>query len=204
MRTRILRAILIAVAVTAVVLGVPLGIASLQLVESLNREALAARAQQIATTLDDELVNGRSLDLGQVRLLVPPNGRLTVVVPGQASRALGVTLGSDQIVESAPLIQQGSVTLAEDAGPTRTRQTQVAVLVLLVIGLTVAVGTGVAVVTARRLANPLRHVAERASRLGAGDFRPGPVALPADGAGHGGRGAGHLGDRAGPAGAARA
>ncbi|TDP93667.1 ATP-binding protein [Labedaea rhizosphaerae] len=171
MRARILRAILIAVAVTAVVLGVPLGIASLRLVESLNREALAARAQQIATTLDDELVNGESLNLDQVRLLVPPNGRLTVSVPGQPTRSLGGPLGSDQIVEGAPLIQQGRVTLAEDAGPTRTRQTQVAVLVILVILLTVAVGAAVAVITARRLANPLRHVAERASRLGAGDFR---------------------------------
>ena len=174
MRARILRAILIAVAVTAVVLGVPLGIASLRLVESLNREALAARAQQIATTLDDELVNGESLNLDQVRLLVPLNGQLTVEVPGQQTRSLGGPLGSDQIVESAPLIQQGRVTLAEDAGPTRTRQTQVAVLVVLVILLTVAVGAAVAVITARRLANPLRHVAERASRLGAGDFRLDP------------------------------
>lgn len=174
MRGRILRAILIAVAVTALVLGVPLGIASLRLVESLNREALAARAQQIATTLDDELVNGRSLDLQQVELLVPPNGLLTVEVPGQQARKLGGPLGSDQIVESAPLIQQGRVTLAEDAGPTRTRQTQVAILVVLVIALTVAVGAAVAVITARRLANPLRYVAERATRLGAGDFRLDP------------------------------
>lgn len=174
MRGRILRAILIAVAVTALVLGVPLGIASLRLVESLNREALAARAQQIATTLDDELVNGRTLDLQQVELLVPPNGLLTVELPGQRPRTLGAPLGTDQIVESAPLIQQGRVTLAEDAGPTRTRQTQVAVLVVLVIALTVAVGAAVAVITARRLANPLRYVAERASRLGAGDFRLDP------------------------------
>jgi len=32
-------------------------------------------------------------------------------------------------------------------------------------------GTGVAIVTARRLARPMSHVADRASRLGAGDFR---------------------------------
>ncbi|HET9138523.1 HAMP domain-containing sensor histidine kinase, partial [Actinophytocola sp.] len=55
--------------------------------------------------------------------------------------------------------------------PMHTRQAQVAALVGLVVFATVGIGTLVAVITARRLASPLRHVADRASRLGAGDFR---------------------------------
>ena len=46
-------------------------------------------------------------------------------------------------------------------------------MVLLVV-LSVATGTVVATVTARRLAEPLRDVADRAARLGAGDFRSAP------------------------------
>jgi signal transduction histidine kinase len=53
----------------------------------------------------------------------------------------------------------------------RTTQTQVTLLVILVVIAAIGGGTAVATVTARRLARPLRHVADRASRLGAGDFR---------------------------------
>jgi signal transduction histidine kinase len=45
---------------------------------------------------------------------------------------------------------------------------------VLVIVLTIAIASGVAIVTARRLAKPLGHVANRAARLGAGDFKPDP------------------------------
>jgi hypothetical protein len=49
-RRRILRAILLAVAVTGFVLGIPLGYTALQLVEDTARGSLTERAQQIATT----------------------------------------------------------------------------------------------------------------------------------------------------------
>ena len=109
-----------------------------------------------------------------MRLAVPPGGRLVVSLPGRPDRARPGPLGPDVVSEEIPLVQQGKVVLAEDAGPMRTRQTQVSVLVILVVVLTVGGGTAVAVLTARRLANPLRHVADRASRLGAGDFRLDP------------------------------
>ncbi|WP_436492133.1 ATP-binding protein [Actinokineospora sp. HUAS TT18] len=171
MRRRILLAILLAVLVTACALGIPLGYTALQVVESLTREDLAARAQQIAATLDDEIANGRGVDLSKVQLAVPPGGRLTVTLPSEGARTLGPDLPSDTVTEEVPIVQQGRVRLSVDAAPMRTRQTQVAALVALVVVATVAIGTAVATVTARRLARPLRHVAARATRLGAGDFR---------------------------------
>ena len=45
---------------------------------------------------------------------------------------------------------------------------------LLLVVLSVGTGAVVATVTARRLAEPLRDVADRAARLGAGDFRSAP------------------------------
>lgn len=175
MRRRILRAILAAVLVTAFVLGIPLGYTALQVVESLTREDLAARAQQIAATLDDEIANGRGIDLSTVQLAVPPNGRLSVMLPGAPERTLGPVLPEDTVFEEVPIVGHGQVRLSVDAGPMRTRQTQVAVLVALVVALTVAIGTVVATATARRLARPLRHVAQRATRLGGGDFRLDPT-----------------------------
>ncbi len=171
MRRRILLAILLAVLVTACALGIPLGYTALQVVESLTKEDLAGRAQRIAATLDDEIAAGRGLDLDKVEIAVPSGGLLIVRLPGQADRTLGPTLGDDLVTEEVPIVQQGQVSLSIDAGPMRTRQTQVAALVALVVVLTVVVGTVVATVTARRLARPLRHVVDRATRLGAGDFR---------------------------------
>jgi signal transduction histidine kinase len=170
-RRRILLAILLAVLVTACALGIPLGYTALQVVESLTREDLAARAQQIAATLDDEIANGRGVDLTKVQLAVPPGGRLTVVIPNERERVFGPELIDETVTEEVPIVQRGRVRLSVDADPMRTRQTQVALLVGLVVVLTVVIGTAVATVTARRLARPLRHVAARATRLGAGDFR---------------------------------
>lgn len=172
MRRRILLAILSAVAVTGVALGVPLGITGWLLVDNLTREDLASSAQRIAAILDDQLASGQQLDLSHVRVAVPKNGNLTVLRPGEPPLRYGRPLGSDVVVETVPIAQNGTVRLAIPAQPMRTQQTQVAAAVLLLVVMSVGTGTVVATVTARRLARPLRHVADRAARLGSGDFHP--------------------------------
>ncbi|WP_424189460.1 ATP-binding protein [Actinokineospora sp. G85] len=172
MRRRILLAILLAVTVTACALGIPLGYTALAVVESLTTEDLQVRVQQIAATLDDDIAHNRPIDLRRLELGVPEGrGRLTVARPGQPEIVYGIDAVEDMVRAEADIVNQGKVTLSLDAAPVRTRQTQVAALVALVVVLTIGAGTVVAMVTARRLARPLRHVAERASRLGAGDFR---------------------------------
>lgn len=172
MRRRILLAILLAVTVTACALGIPLGFSATAVVESLTREELGARARQIAATLDDEVANDREIDLNQVELGVPPGGHLLVTLPDSNERLeFGEQLVGETVAESVPIVQHGTVRLSIDAGPMRTTQTQVSLLVALVVIAAIGGGTAVAGVTARRLARPLSHVADRASRLGAGDFR---------------------------------
>ncbi|MCT2586206.1 sensor histidine kinase [Actinophytocola gossypii] len=173
MRRRILLAILLAVTVTACLLGIPLGLTATTVVESLTREDLGTRVRQIAATLDDEVASGRALEsLDQVQLAVPPGGHLLVTLPDSGQvLTLGRELRVDTVSEEVPIVQHGTVRLSIDAGPMRTTQTQVALLVALVVVGTIGIGFLVAIATARRLARPMRHVAERASRLGAGDFR---------------------------------
>ncbi|EHK87941.1 signal transduction histidine kinase [Saccharomonospora azurea SZMC 14600] len=172
MRRRILFAILSAVAVTGVALGIPLGVTGWLFVENLTREDLASNAQRIAAILDDQLADGRPLDLSQVRVAVPRTGNLAVIRQDAPALRYGPPLGDDVVVETVPIAQNGTVRLAVPAQPMRTQQTQVAAAVLLLVVLSVGTGTVVATVTARRLARPLRHVADRAARLGGGDFRP--------------------------------
>jgi signal transduction histidine kinase len=172
MRTRILLAIVLAVTVTALALGIPLGISATAVVESITREELNASALRIAATLDDQVANGRDLDIDSVRVGVPTGGHLLVTLRDSGETfTVGKMPQGETITESVPIVQHGNVRLTIDAGPMRTTQTQVTLLVILVVIAAIGGGTAVATVTARRLARPLRHVADRASRLGAGDFR---------------------------------
>lgn len=173
MRRRVLQATLLAVAVTVFVLGLPLGFSALKLVADVTRGDLSTRAQQIATRLDEQIASGRPVDLSDVRLVVPDNARLSVRLR-EHNYVYGPEPGESPLVERVPMVRGGSVTLAVPSGPVRTQQLQVAGVVLLLAVLSAGTGMFVAILTARRLAKPLRHVADRAARLGAGDFRSDP------------------------------
>ena len=174
MRRRILLAILLAVAVTAGALGIPLGYSALQVVANIKRTDLADSAQAVANNVDDALTAGQRVSLDRMRAGVPTDAQIKLDTPETKILISGPDPGSDVISVSVPIVHGGSVQLTVPAGQTRQLQADVAILVLLLVLLSVATGTVVATVTARRLTQPLRHVADRASRLGAGDFRPDP------------------------------
>ena len=172
MRRRIVLAILLAVAVTACALGVPLGYTAMQMVETLTGTNLLNTVQRLAIGIDVDLDSGRRPDLTRLALTVVPVGdQITLTVPGQPTRTIG-DAGTDVISETAQLSRNGTVRLSEPAGPMRRLQVEVAIFVVLLVVLSISTGTVVAIVTARRLTEPMRHVADRAIRLGAGDFRP--------------------------------
>jgi signal transduction histidine kinase len=176
-RRRILLAILLAVAVTACALGIPLGDTALQVVESLKRDDLQDTAQKLATSVDDQLAATGVIDLSRLAPAVPSDGE--IVVRNSSSGPMlsyGPRLGDDDSIgEQVQLVHGGTLELLIPAGPVRQIQAEVGIFVGLLVLLSVGTGTVVATVTARRLAEPLRHVADRAARLGAGDFRPDPT-----------------------------
>lgn len=175
MRRRILRAILLAVAVTGFALGIPLGYTALELVEDFYHSELTGRAQRIAAALDDQIANGQPVALKPVQILVSPGEYLVVRMTSAPPITFGSSPGTDVISADVPIAHQGTVHLEASSVPLHDRQIQVTGLVVLLVLLSVGTGTVVATVTARRLAEPLRHVVTRAARLGAGDFRPDPV-----------------------------
>lgn len=171
MRRRILRAILLAVLVTGVALGAPLGVTGVLLVENFHREELTNSAQRIAAVLDNQLATRNELNLRHIRSAIPRDAHLVVHHDSDAVMTAGPSTGEDVLREEQP-IARGHIVMTQPASEMRTQQTQVAVAVVFVVVLSVGIGTFVATVTANRLARPLRHVADRAARLGGGDFRP--------------------------------
>jgi len=169
-RRRILLAILLAVAVTACALGVPLGYTAMQMVETLSESNLISDAQKAATSVDQDLDSGRAPNLSKLASADPLGGEITLTLPNQEPLTYG-DAGSDVISESVSVAHSGTVRVSLPAGPIRKLQAEVAIFVVLLVVLSISTGTVVATVTARRLTEPMRHVADRAIRLGAGDFR---------------------------------
>ncbi|MGH3513057.1 MAG: ATP-binding protein [Pseudonocardiaceae bacterium] len=178
MRWRILQSTLIAVAITGLVLGGPLAFASWRLVEHSTRANLLARLAQVVVRLDDQSSAATPnpwAHLGSIARALPPGGQLVVDSPRTGHSVIGADPGPGAVVESLALGPRGTVRLAVPGGGMRGDQLRAVAVVALLVGLSVGIGAAVATVTARRLAGPLEDVADRATRLGMGDFRPAPA-----------------------------
>jgi signal transduction histidine kinase len=178
LRRRILQSTLLVVAITALVLGGPLTITTWRLVEDFTRGELTSSLERVAGRLDAMAgpngVDPAQIDMRALELAIPAGGRLVLKLPGQAPDVIGPDVGANPVSETIPFGPGGSITLEEPHLVLRAEQVQVTLVVALLVVLSVATGAVVATVTARRLAEPLRGVADRAARLGAGDFRSAP------------------------------
>lgn len=179
MRRRIQLSIIAVVLVTGLLLGLPLTYTAWLWVEDFTRSDLQARldrmsAEIIAQEGETGLVED-TLDVDSLRVAVPDGGRLTVVYPTPADANARIHIGADRVerplVEAISMGRSGSLRLETPSEPMRTLQQQAVGAVGLVVLASLAAGTAVATVTARRLADPMQDVADRAARLAEGDFR---------------------------------
>lgn len=167
---------------TTVVLGVPLTYTAVLWVEDITRNDLQGRLERIAVeVIAQERSDGTvhdGLDLRTVRPLVPEDGRLTIVYPTPGDNAAQLDIGvpdvADPLTESLSMGASGSLRLEVPAGPMHARQQQAVAGVGLAVLVSLGAAITVAMVTARRVAGPIRDVAARAARLAMGDFRPDP------------------------------
>ncbi|MEU1997735.1 HAMP domain-containing sensor histidine kinase [Nocardia gamkensis] len=181
MRRRILRSMLTVLTLTTVVLGVPLIYTAWLWVEDITRNDLQNRLDRIAAEIIAQERDGTvpgELDIRSVAPLVPENGKLTIVYPSQQDNAsrrdVGVAQVPDPLVESLSTGKSASLRLEVPSAPMHAMQRQAVAVVALAVLASLGAAVSVAVVTARRVADPLRDVAARAARLAMGDFRPDP------------------------------
>ncbi|MTD14142.1 HAMP domain-containing protein [Nakamurella sp. YIM 132087] len=177
MRRRVLASILMVMLASVLALGVPLAIVSYRLVTDGVRTDLLGRLESVAGSLGEQAALPE-LDLAPYALLVPDGGLLQVRMSGgRAGEVPGPGFDpavQERFAEEVSLSGGGSVRLSVPADRIESEQRTALLLVSAAVLLSLAVGAGIALVLARRLSRPLVQVADRAARLGAGDFRPVP------------------------------
>lgn len=173
MGRRLVLSTLSVVIVVVFLLGVPLGVAMRNGIESSAGDSLRAEAQRLLNTVEVRGELGEKVDVGSLERLVSRDRSASVVLTGGQTIALGAAPPD----ESNPLIVKLSglageqVTVSESRGRV-TRQVRKAWLLILIEAFfAVATAGALAALQARSFARPLVDLAEAAERFGSGDPR---------------------------------
>jgi len=170
MRRRLLLSTLGVAAVAVLALGLPLLVVTVRLIDDASRNDLLREVQTVAAYVEDRL-GTNDLQAARLGRLVPAGHRVRVDLPDGRVLIAGPDLDTPYTA-SAPVRDGGEVSVARPAGEVRSRQLRAGLAIGLAAVASIALAAVIAVFSARRLAVPLLAVADRAARLGAGDFRP--------------------------------
>ncbi|NNG98952.1 HAMP domain-containing sensor histidine kinase [Gordonia araii] len=186
MRRRIRTSMIGMVLIVGILLGIPLSVIAWWWVADNTHQDLDLRLKHIASELIQMEGPGGELDAAaltasRLGLLIPESGQLRVThhIPAGTSDKTGplvtTTLGKPiegrEFTDAINLGEAGTVELAIPMSNVRRDQWVGVAIVAAVVVASVGAGVAVATVTARRLADPLTRVADRASAMARGDFR---------------------------------
>jgi signal transduction histidine kinase len=171
MRRRQLTATLAVVLAAVFVLGLPLLVVSYRSVADNAKAGLLREAEAAAALVTYRIEQGQ-LNQDAVRRMAP-QGRRVIVTRGGRTFTAGKEVGGHPYA-AAVQIPGGTVTVQRDRSEVEADQLRATALVLSLSLLAIGVAVTMAVLTARRLSIPLGQLAERAGRLGSGDFRTAP------------------------------
>ncbi|GED97372.1 sensor histidine kinase [Gordonia crocea] len=187
MRRRIRTSMIGMLLVVGILLGAPLSVIAWWWTADNAHQDLDLRLKHIASELIQMEGPGGELDSVAITeerfgMLIPEGGvlRVTHHVPSRAgvggtptvvTTKLGPPIGGREFTDSINLGEAGAVELAVPLGQVRRDQWLGVMIVAVVVLGSVGGGVAVATVTARRLADPLTRVADRATAMARGDFR---------------------------------
>jgi len=165
----------VGVALVAILaLGLPLMLVTVRLISNQARNDLLRQAQSVQAYVEDRVADGQ-LQADRLARLVPSTQRIQVRLPDGATVTAGPPVGSHPLIQTVPIREGGQVSVSRPIGELHSDQLRAGLVVAVVALLSAAVAAGVAMFSARRLSGPLLVVADRAARLGSGDFRVSPA-----------------------------
>lgn len=174
MRRRLLLSTLGVVAVAILVLGLPLLVVTVRLISDVARNDLLRQAQTVQAYVEDRLERPGPSPQQLVRL-VPTGQQVRVLLPSGRTVTAGPDPGRHALTQTVEIREGGAVRVARPIGGLHSDQLRAGLIVAVLALLSAAAAAGVAVVVGRRLSDPFLQVADRAARLGAGDFRTSPA-----------------------------
>jgi signal transduction histidine kinase len=173
MGRRLVLSTLSVVIVVVFLLGVPLGVAMRNGIESSANDSLRAEANRLLGAVEIRQSLDETVDAASLQRLVSADRSATVVMPGKRD----ITLGGPAPDEGNPLRvdisgERGAqVTMLESRGRVNRQVHKAWLLILVEAFFAVATAGALAALQARSLARPLVDLAEAAERFGSGDPR---------------------------------
>jgi signal transduction histidine kinase len=173
-RRRLLLSTLGVALVAILALGLPLLLVTVRLISDGARNDLLRQAQSVQAYVEDRIADGQ-LTPSRLGRLVPASQRIEVTLPNGSTLSSGPPVRGGALVQTVLLREGGKVTVQRPISELHSDQLRAGLVVAVLALLSAAVAAAVAMFSARRLSGPLLVVADRAARLGAGDFRVSPV-----------------------------
>ncbi|WP_062344790.1 ATP-binding protein [Herbidospora yilanensis] len=171
MRRRLLSSMLLVAVIAVLLLGVPLGVVVVRLINDEAAQELRAEATRVLISVEYAISQEQPVDPKQLERNYP-NRFIQVAFRGIEPITVGVEPPVNRSLTEDARSENGVVRLSRD---TAEIDRDIRARLLLTIALAIAalvVAIGLAVVTSRRLTLPLLDLAKIAERLGSGDARP--------------------------------
>lgn len=174
MRRRLLMSSFGIVIVAVLVLGLPLLVVTVRLIDDTAHNDLLREVQTVSAYVEDRFAAGQLVE-PRLDRLVPAGEEVRVVTADGTVLSAGPRLTDRTFQATEQLSGGGQVSVIRSAREVHAQQLSAGILVAALVLLSALVAAGVSVFSARRLTDPLLDVAARAARLGSGDFRPEPT-----------------------------
>jgi signal transduction histidine kinase len=171
MGRRLVVSTLAVVVVVVLLLGVPLGVAMRNGIESSANDSLRTEAQRLLNTVEVKGELGQAIDRTSLDPLVSHNRSATVTLPDHSVLQLGVTPPKgDRLSVSIDDNVRGDHVVVLESRAGVTSQVRKAWLLIMIEALfAIATAGALAALQARSLTRPLIELAETAERFGSGD-----------------------------------
>lgn len=177
MRQRILQATIITVLLAVLMLGIPLAVSWLQIVQRDLKNTAEDIHQETVIAADERLAHGEKIDKAMLEQIVESpryagqRFRIVVQLPGGEEIAAGAEAGPDSLTASSAGLQRETVTVLIPQSEVRS-QTASAWVLIIVAGLAaLSISVSVALWQAQRISSPLARLTRRAESLGSGRAR---------------------------------